>query len=201
MKIGRLAFAGSLSLFLLSSLALSPKSAAQASANHRVEYTYAVDQNANGVYAYKAGSGGMLKPLAKPAFATGSAPSGVAVDPSGRFLYVANLLSNNVSGYSILEDGTLKPVPGSPFAGQGRGGSPSIRLEDFCTLPTVPICVRGADRGTCRVTPSTKTPERWYPFQVRHSQQIRFHMQWRSTQQDHSHMWQTTVRAQFQYLK
>ena len=41
----------------------------------------------------------------------------MAVDPTARFLYVANRGSNDVSAYSISSDGTLTPVPGSPFAG------------------------------------------------------------------------------------
>ena len=37
-------------------------------------------------------------------------------------MYVVNVLSNNVSGYAIADNGTLKPVPGSPFpAGSGPG--------------------------------------------------------------------------------
>jgi hypothetical protein len=44
----------------------------------------------------------------------------VAVDPTGKFAYVANadagILSSNVSAYSIGANGALKAVPGSPFA-------------------------------------------------------------------------------------
>jgi 6-phosphogluconolactonase len=122
MKSERLAFAGSLCLLLMASLAVSPKSTAQVSASHRLEYAYAVDQNTNAVFGFKVGANGALTPLAQPSFATGSGPNGVAVDSSGRFMYVVNLLSNNVSGYAIGTDGTLKPVPGSPFAaGSGPG--------------------------------------------------------------------------------
>ena len=43
-------------------------------------------------------------------------PSSVAVDPTGRFAYVANEGSgNNVSAYSIGFNGALTPIPGSPF--------------------------------------------------------------------------------------
>jgi 6-phosphogluconolactonase (cycloisomerase 2 family) len=60
--------------------------------------------------------------------ATGSVPSGVAVDPCDRYVYVANQNSNNVSGYMICAainvssqppclnaDFSLNPVQGSPF--------------------------------------------------------------------------------------
>jgi 6-phosphogluconolactonase (cycloisomerase 2 family) len=47
---------------------------------------------------------------------TGSAPSGVAVTPSGAFLYVANSGSSNVSAFAVdLADGALTALTGSPF--------------------------------------------------------------------------------------
>ena len=40
----------------------------------------------------------------------------MAVDPSGRFVYVANFLDNSVSGYAIdSTSGALTLMPGSPF--------------------------------------------------------------------------------------
>ena len=39
----------------------------------------------------------------------------MAVDLSGRFVYVANAGSNNVSAYRLDDNGSLIPVPGSPF--------------------------------------------------------------------------------------
>ena len=40
----------------------------------------------------------------------------VPVDPTARFLYVANRGSNDVSAYSIGSDGALTSVQGSSFA-------------------------------------------------------------------------------------
>ncbi len=58
-------------------------------------------------------------------FPTGTVPSGVAVDPCNRFVYVADSLPDNkVSAYTIcsvvslncqLADFSLQPVPGSPY--------------------------------------------------------------------------------------
>jgi DNA-binding beta-propeller fold protein YncE len=48
-------------------------------------------------------------------FKAGTFPESVAVDPTGKFAYVANPGSANVSGYSIAANGALVPVPGSPF--------------------------------------------------------------------------------------
>ena len=39
------------------------------------------------------------------------------MDPTARFVYVANKASNEISAYSIGPTGLLTPVPGSPFAG------------------------------------------------------------------------------------
>lgn len=47
---------------------------------------------------------------------TGSAPSRARVESTGRFLYVTNSLSNNVSAFSIGNHyGVITPIAGSPF--------------------------------------------------------------------------------------
>ena len=43
-------------------------------------------------------------------------PLSVAVEPSGKFAYVANYSSNNISAYSIdATSGALTPLAGSPL--------------------------------------------------------------------------------------
>jgi 6-phosphogluconolactonase len=59
---------------------------------------------------------GALTPVAGSPFPAGNTPISIAVEPSGRFVYVANDGDNNVSAYRIGENGALTPVPGSPFA-------------------------------------------------------------------------------------
>jgi 6-phosphogluconolactonase len=50
-------------------------------------------------------------------FGAGNSPVSPVVDPSGRFLYVANSGDNTVSGYFIDQfTGALWPISGSPFA-------------------------------------------------------------------------------------
>jgi 6-phosphogluconolactonase (cycloisomerase 2 family) len=50
-------------------------------------------------------------------YAMGTQPDSIQVDPSGRFAYVANQGSNNVSAFVINgTTGALTPVPGTPFA-------------------------------------------------------------------------------------
>ena len=61
-------------------------------------------------------STGALTPIAGSPFATGTDPANVAVDPSGKFAYVANGDFDNVSGYRINPStGALKAIAGSPF--------------------------------------------------------------------------------------
>jgi 6-phosphogluconolactonase (cycloisomerase 2 family) len=45
----------------------------------------------------------------------GTAPAGMTVDPSGRFLYVADKTNNRVLGFS-MQSNALTPLSGSPFA-------------------------------------------------------------------------------------
>ena len=73
-----------------------------------------------------------------PGFRTGTVPSGVAVDPCNRFVYVSNQHSNNVSAYSICNssataptsclagDGSLVEVSGSPYPALNGPGPMAI---------------------------------------------------------------------------
>ena len=70
------------------------------------------------VSVFKTASGA-LTPVAGSPFslvASGNPqPSFVVVDPSNTFLYVANQGTRNISGFTIHSDGTLSPLPTSPF--------------------------------------------------------------------------------------
>lgn len=60
---------------------------------------------------------GALSPIGGSPFAAGTRPYDVAVDPSGKFAYVVNNISNDVSAYTInMATGALSPVSGSPFS-------------------------------------------------------------------------------------
>jgi 6-phosphogluconolactonase len=61
-------------------------------------------------------SAGALKEIAGSPFAAGDSPWSLAVDPSGKFVYVANR-GGAVSGYKIdPSTGALRAIAGSPFA-------------------------------------------------------------------------------------
>jgi 6-phosphogluconolactonase (cycloisomerase 2 family) len=54
-------------------------------------------------------------------FATGKAPMAVEIDPTGRYAYIANAGSNDISAYRIHhQTGALSALPGSPFKAAGR---------------------------------------------------------------------------------
>lgn len=92
------------------------------------QFVYVASSGSNDVAAYKItpATGALFQIDASGAlgiqnFPAGSNPSSVTVDPSGRFAYVANSGSNDVSAYTInATNGALTAVTGSPFtAGTG----------------------------------------------------------------------------------
>jgi 6-phosphogluconolactonase len=104
------------------------------------ENLYVTDSVNNLVLNYSVNtSTGALAPVAllngAPGMVTGTLPTGVAVDPCNRFVYVSNSTSNSVSAYTVCStvsiptncqsaDYSLQAVSGSPFAvspGDGPG--------------------------------------------------------------------------------
>jgi len=96
------------------------------------ENLYVADSIDNVLVNYKVTSTGSLSPVSAAATPTGTLPSGVAVDPCNRFVYVTNAIpSNSVSAFTICSvvsqncqqaDYSLQPVTGSPYpAGDSPG--------------------------------------------------------------------------------
>jgi hypothetical protein len=101
----------------------------------RAQFAYVANDASNNVSAYSIGANGALTPVPGSPFAAGIQPVSVAVDPTGKFAYVANLRQNlggNVSAYNIGANGALTPVPGSPFAA-------GINPESVAITPLVPF--------------------------------------------------------------
>jgi DNA-binding beta-propeller fold protein YncE len=75
-----------------------------------------------------------------PAFPADTVPLGVAVDPCDRFAYVSDSLTNKVSAYQVcsvvmqptcvVADGSLVPIPGSPFLLAGGANKPGPIVVD-----------------------------------------------------------------------
>ena len=96
--------------------------------------------NAGGLWGFKIDSGnGTLRPLAATPYLTGDAPTNAIVDPSGKFVYVANRDNDSISEYKIDAGGTLTPLPDSPFKvlqepGGGRYVGGSFELGDIVAI-------------------------------------------------------------------
>ena len=112
------------------------------------EYLYVAD-SANSVvwqFGVDTSSGALTSPVSSssvPNYPAGTVPSGVAVDPCARFVYVSNMTSNNISAYTIcnglttqsstcpgLPPWALVPVTGSPFSLPSSGNGPGPLLVD-----------------------------------------------------------------------
>jgi 6-phosphogluconolactonase (cycloisomerase 2 family) len=79
---------------------------------------YAYVGTLNGILGYSVNvSTGALTPIPGSPFGQGEV-DGMAINPSGTFLYAVNAVGGNVSGYAIdCSSGALVTLPGSPFAG------------------------------------------------------------------------------------
>ncbi len=91
------------------------------------KYIYVSDER-NGIRAFSINGMGALVEIAGSPFPAGNEPFGVSMDLGGRFLYTANFVSNDISGYTIDPNtGKLTPVPGSPIA---AGVTPARAVVD-----------------------------------------------------------------------
>lgn len=101
---------------------------------------YVANSQSNNVSGYSGDpSTGVLAPLPGSPYSAGQGPASIVVAPvpgpnplGPRLVMVANRLSNNVSVFSVAGDGSLSPVPGSPFA---AGGAPSSVATATNTMP------------------------------------------------------------------
>jgi DNA-binding beta-propeller fold protein YncE len=90
----------------------------------RVEFAYLTDDKGFSVWGYSiSAASGALTSIPGSPFAAGAFAESVAVDPSGKFAYVANG-DGTVSGYTInATSGAVTDIPGSPFAAGSVGGT------------------------------------------------------------------------------
>jgi 6-phosphogluconolactonase len=99
-------------------------------------FLYASNMGDDTVWTYRIGWNGALNRLAVSS--AGVMPDALAVDPFGRFLYVTNIDTpgyegnplapvSHVSAFRVGLNGTLTPVPGSPFP---AGYSPTCVAAD-----------------------------------------------------------------------
>jgi DNA-binding beta-propeller fold protein YncE len=90
-------------------------------------YDASVTPSAGYIFAFAVGSGGALTPLnGGVPFPAGIHPSGIASDSTSSYLYVTDIASGNVLGYSVAS-GLLTAISGSPFP---AGNQPSAVVAD-----------------------------------------------------------------------
>jgi 6-phosphogluconolactonase len=74
-----------------------------------------------GLRVLSIGASGTLNEISGSPYATGAGPTGVTLDPTGSYVYVANKGSNNISAFTLTPaSGTLAAIAGSPFSSGGQ---------------------------------------------------------------------------------
>jgi 6-phosphogluconolactonase (cycloisomerase 2 family) len=99
------------------------------------KFVYVANSAGNTISAFVLDSSGGLTQIPGSPYvlttninAQSAGPNWIAIDPAGRFLYVANLLSSNISGFTINGNtGALTLVNGAPF---NAGTGPSSLVFD-----------------------------------------------------------------------
>jgi DNA-binding beta-propeller fold protein YncE len=86
------------------------------------QFAYVANNGSNDVSGYTINATtGVLTAIAGSPFPAGTVPFSVAVDPTGKFAYVAN--GNNVSGYTInATTGALTAIAGSSLSCRDSSG-------------------------------------------------------------------------------
>jgi 6-phosphogluconolactonase len=74
-----------------------------------------------GLRVLSIGTNGTLNEISGSPYATGTGPTGVTLDPTGSYVYVANKGSNNISAFTLTAtSGALAAIAGSPFSSGGQ---------------------------------------------------------------------------------
>jgi len=87
---------------------------------------------------------GALTAINGSPFTAGTSPSSLVFDPSSKFLFVANLTSNNVTVFALDTNGVTTQITGSPFA---AGTQPS-----FITLDPGGVFLFTGNQGSGNIT-------------------------------------------------
>src|SRR5882757_909062 len=115
---GVLATGSTPSLLLPASTSTSPSD--QGLASDPLSAFLFVSEINTGLRVLSIGTGGSLKEVSGSPYAVGTGPTGVIVDPTGSYVYVANKGSNNISAFTLTAaSGQLTAIAGSPFASGG----------------------------------------------------------------------------------
>jgi YVTN family beta-propeller protein len=97
---GRRSILGAVAAAAVALAAVAPAQAAT--------YVYVSDSRSGQVFQYGLDSEGALSPLAQPTVAAGNLPTGIAVSPNGRWVYVTSVAE--VGQFDLGRDGLLAPM-------------------------------------------------------------------------------------------
>jgi 6-phosphogluconolactonase len=99
-----------------------------------------------GLREFSIGTAGALNAVAGSPYAVGTGPTGVLLDPTGSYVYVANKGSNNISAFTLTAaSGKLTAVTGSPFS---SGGLLPIFMVNDNTKQFVAVINSGSNTAT-----------------------------------------------------
>lgn len=118
--------------------------------------------NCVSVFSLDSGTGALTEVPSSP-FASGDGPGAVAIDPSGKFVFVGNTAGNSLSAYTIDASGNLTPVAGTPVALGTNAQPASIAVDPggkFVYVSIVGKQVAGfaIDASTGALTPLAGSP-------------------------------------------
>jgi len=123
------------------------------------EYLYTVSNKASGnsVIGYEVNDGGGLTELPGSPFVTGGfgtdeanfSDHGVIADKKGKYLFVTNTLSNDISVFKIKKDGSLDLVLGSPFPSGGAVPTSLALSDDVLYVSHIGAAIPGTDCVEC----------------------------------------------------
>lgn len=68
------------------------------------------------ISGFTVSSTGALTPAPGSPFAAGTTPTGIAIDPTNRFVYATDSVQNQLIAYTIESGGALQPLVNGPFA-------------------------------------------------------------------------------------
>lgn len=105
--------------------------------DHWGNHLYVANQGSHDINAYFISrSSGNLTQVPGSPFAIAGVGHRIVVTPSAHFVYVTSNSSSNggnetadINGFSVQSNGSLKPVPGSPFAIPGSPGIPALTVD------------------------------------------------------------------------
>ena len=131
------------------------------------KFVIVADQATNNVSVLSLASGtGMLADVNGTPFASGNAPGPVAIDSTGTFVFVGNVVDSSLSVYTISSGGVLSPVAGTPTILPVNAGSTAVAVDPsnkFVYVGTVPK-TSGVLGFTMNTASGTLTPIGGSPF-------------------------------------